>query len=68
MFALSGLDSTITGLKSPRDSIIPLFVVVVAVPVRARTGTAGNKLVRIPIFPYAGLNEDLGREKNMLIC
>ena len=59
MLGLCGLHSTITGLGSPKVSIIPALISLVAVPVRARTGTEGNKFVRKPIFPYAGLNVDL---------
>jgi len=55
--------SIITGWESPKDSIIPRFVALVAVPVRATTGTEGNTLVRNAIFPYAGLNVALGTGK-----
>lgn len=40
--------------------IMPLLVALVAVPVRARTGTE-NKLERTPIFPWVGLNEHPGQ-------
>lgn len=68
MFALFGLLSTIFGFESPNVSTMLHLVALVAVPVRATTGTKGNKLVRNPIFPYAGLNVDLKhkREKPLL--
>lgn len=45
--------------------IISHLVPLVAVPVSARTGTEGNKLVRRPIFANAGLNVDLGIKKKI---
>ena len=62
MFSLFGLHSIITGLESPKVSIIPFLVALVAVPVSAGTGTEVNKFVRNPIFANAGLNVDLGIE------
>lgn len=67
MQGLSAFLSLISGSYNPTVSIIQTFVVLVAVPVRATTGTNGNKFAKTPIFLYAGLKEDLKPKKKVTI-
>ena len=55
-----------TAFDSPKVLIVSHLVSLVAVAVSASTGTEGNKFVRKPIFANAGLNVDLGIEKNSI--
>ena len=63
MFGRSGLATISAGLNIPRDSMMSVLILKVAVAVRASQDTFGKILARVPSFPWDGLKSFLKGKK-----